>query len=247
MLRSNALADVFWAKDFALEPSELRPAETLVQAHRGSFSGNPGIWVLACGGAPLVSMPAHVFEILGDSARSWSLEDVADTEALTRLLAPLGQGAVNRIVGPAFISYAPTALPPDDQRTRELDASHADLIEQLRSACPAESWEHGGPHTDTVAQFGSFDSSGQLAALASYNLWDNALAHIAIVTQPKFRGSGHGCAAVARATRHALAAGHMPQYRTLRSNLPAMRIAERLGFQEYGFSTYVRLKPLAVE
>ena len=51
------------------------------------------------------------------------------------------------------------------------------------------------------------------------------------------------CAAVARAARHAVAAGHMPQYRTLRANLPSMRIAERLGFQAYGFSSYVRLKP----
>lgn len=33
----------------------------------------------------------------------------------------------------------------------------------------------------------------------------------------------------------------LPQYRTLRANSPSMKIAQRLGFDEYGFSVYVRL------
>jgi FR47-like protein len=238
---SIAGADAFWAKEFALDPSGLRPTETLVRIHGGGLSGNPGISILACGGAPLVSMPPHVFELLHASASSWSLQDVADPHALARLLFPLGPDAITAILGPAFLGYAPTALPPGNDETSQLDASQSELITQLREACPVENWEHGGPHADTIAQFGSFDSSGQLAALASYNLWDNVLAHIAIVTHPKFRGSGHGCAAVAHAARHAMAAGHLAQYRTLRANLPSMSIAKRLGFQEYGFSTYVRL------
>jgi hypothetical protein len=241
--RSITSADAFWANEFALDASGLRPAQTLVQIHGGGLTGNPGISILACGGAPLVSMPPHVFELLRDSASSWSLGDVADPESLARLLRPLGPDSINVIVGPAFIGYAPSALPPDNHGTRQLDASQSDLVAQLRDACPAENWEHGGPHDDTIAQFGSFDASGQLAALASYNLWGNVLAHIAIVTQPKFRGSGHGCAAVARAAKHANTAGYLPQYRTLRANLASMSIAKRLGFQEYGFSMYVRLSP----
>jgi len=239
---SFLLADAFWAQEFALDPSSLRPTRTLVQVQRGGLRGNPGISILACGGAPLVSMPPHVFDLLRNSAPSWSLDDVADPELLARLMLPLGQGLVTAILGPAFIGYAPTALPSGDHRTSQLGASQADLVAQLRSACSVSDWEHGGPHDDTLAQFGSFDSSGQLAALASYNLWGNVLAHIAVVTHPKFRGRGHGGSAVVHAARHAIVAGHLPQYRALRANLPSIRIAQRLGFHEYGFSTYVRLK-----
>ncbi len=234
-------ADAFWAQEFGLDPSRLRPARTLVQVHRGGLSGNPGISILVCGGAPLVSMPPRVFDLLRDSASLWSLDDVADPGLLSRLLLPIGQDLVTAILGPAFIGYAPAALPPDHQCTGQLDTSQADLVAELRSACSPTDWEHGGPHADTLAQFGSFDSSGELAALASYNLWGNVLAHIAVVTHPKFRGRGHGRSAVAHAARHSLVAGLMPQYRTLRANLPSLRIAQRLGFHEYGFSTYVRL------
>jgi hypothetical protein len=47
---------------------------------------------------------------------------------------------------------------------------------------------------------------------------------------------------VAHAAEHALGAGLVPQYRTLQSNTPAMAVAKRLGFVEYGFSVYVRLQ-----
>ena len=243
MSHSIPRADAFWAKEFGLDPSALRPAETLVQVHRGGLSGNPGISILACGGAPLVSMPSYAFDRLHDSASSWAMNDIADAESLAHLLLPLGPDAIIAILGPAFIGYAPTALPTGNDRTSQLDGSHADLLTQLRSECSPEEWDHGGPHSDTIAQFGSFDpSSGRLAALASYNLWDNVLAHIAVVTHPKFRGRGHGTNAVARASRHSVAAGYLPQYRTLRANRPSMRIAQQLGFQEYGFSIYIRLK-----
>ena len=43
------------------------------------------------------------------------------------------------------------------------------------------------------------------------------------------------------AAQHALSAGLVPQYRTLKANAPSMKIAQRIGFSEYGFSVYVRL------
>jgi RimJ/RimL family protein N-acetyltransferase len=81
----------------------------------------------------------------------------------------------------------------------------------------------------------------ELLALAGYEVWNDTIAHIAVVTHPLHRGRSLGGAAVALAARHALQARLVPQYRTLRANAPSLGIASRLRFREYGFSVYVRL------
>jgi predicted GNAT family acetyltransferase len=68
------------------------------------------------------------------------------------------------------------------------------------------------------------------------------IAHIAVVTHPSHRGRGYGKAAVAHLAARAIAEGLLPQYRTLDSNQPSLRIAEALGFQRYATSVAVRLK-----
>jgi RimJ/RimL family protein N-acetyltransferase len=117
-------------------------------------------------------------------------------------------------------------------------------VASFQGRCSPEEWEHGGSEFGNVPTFGSFDSGGRLAAIAGYKEWkgaQGAIAHIAIVTAQDCRRSGYGAAAVALAAQHALKHGLLPQYRTLRSNAPSMRVAEKLGFEEYGFSVYVGL------
>lgn len=80
-----------------------------------------------------------------------------------------------------------------------------------------------------------------LAALATYEVWGGRLAHIGVVTHPVHRGRGHGRSAVAHLARMALAAGLIPQYRALESNIPSIRIAEALGFRCFATSVAVRL------
>jgi GNAT superfamily N-acetyltransferase len=116
-------------------------------------------------------------------------------------------------------------------------------VSRLQAACSEQEWEHGGSDPAHGRTFGVFDGGGELEALAGYEIWDETIAHISIVTHPARRGKGSGRAAVARAAEHALEAGLLPQYRTLRANAPSMSLARRLGFSEYGFSVYVRLEP----
>jgi RimJ/RimL family protein N-acetyltransferase len=112
----------------------------------------------------------------------------------------------------------------------------------LREACGA-AWDHGGSKIDPgVPLFGVFDGSRELTALASYQVWNERIAHISIVTHPRHQGRGLGRAAVALAAQRALTAGLVPQYRTLQANTASMAIAKRLGFVEYGFSVYVRMQ-----
>ena len=83
-------------------------------------------------------------------------------------------------------------------------------------------------------------ANGELIALAGYETWGGTIAHISIVTHPSHRNQGAGRTAVAGVTQHALRAGLLPQYRTLQSNQPSIRIAEALGFSAYATSMAVR-------
>lgn len=235
-------ADAWWAKDFGCSPDELRPALTRVQAHTARLAAAPGIWMLVAGGAPIISLPADVFASLGERALSWTAVTISDETSLLRELTGLAPGRVGKVIGPAFISYGSRdSLDLRDAARAIAVRSEAASLAALQAACGDE-WNDGGSKAQGEPLFGCFDEAGQLAALASYQVWDSAIAHIYIITHPSRRGRGFARAAVARAAEHALAAGLLPQYRTLRANAPAIAVAKRLGFTEYGFSVYVRMQ-----
>jgi GNAT superfamily N-acetyltransferase len=208
------------------------------------LTGSSGIWILAVGGAPLVSMPADVFVSHGERAKSWTGALVSDEARLLQELSSLAVGRVGKVIGPAPIHYGSAA----SLNLRDAGgASHitpaAAMVSDLRDAC-GEAWNDGGSELDDdVPLFGAFDEANKLTALASYKVWNERIAHISIITHPRHRGRGLGRAAVALAARHALSAGLVPQYRTLQANTASIAIAKRLGFIEYGFSVYVRMQP----
>src|SRR5207249_405286 len=147
------------------------------------------------------------------------------------------------IIGPAFIGYATETsfTPPADTVARPLTSMDAQSVQALRVSCTAQEWEHGGSAFGKVPTFGAFNEDGRLAALAGYKIWSEKIAHLSIVCNPTLRGRGFGRAAVAAATHAAMQHGLLPQYRTLASNTPSKRIASRLGFEEYGYSVFVKL------
>ncbi|MDJ0974219.1 MAG: GNAT family N-acetyltransferase [Planctomycetota bacterium] len=233
-------ADRWWAGDFDCPPDALRGAATHVQAHAGRTAGAKGIWILVVGPAPLVSLPEHLMDPIGDCAAGWTNALVRDPDALAAALAPLPLGP---IIGPAFIGYGTAATLDLSAATqsRPLTPGDQGAVATLRTACGEEAWSHGGTDPQSVPAFGCFDDEGELLALSGYKTWGDAIAHIAIVSAPRAQGRGLGTAAVARAAQHALDAGLLPQYRTLEANAPSMGIARKLGFERYGFSVFVRL------
>jgi RimJ/RimL family protein N-acetyltransferase len=149
---------------------------------------------------------------------------------------------VATIVGPAYVGYTDRKhfRPVTLSTARWLNDEDEKAVHALRQACPVEEWEHGGSEFRPNEMAGVFRGQ-ELAALASYQIWGEQIAHIAIVTHPAFRRLGYATAAVSCLTRNVLERMLVPQFRTLEGNAPSMAVARRLGFVHYGTSLALRL------
>ena len=186
------------------------------------------------GKAAIISLPPErqdeLRELLTDMPGGCTPED------LINALRPV----TSHVVGPAFIGYAQTVLMPEEgPAVRKVTAKDKTAAAELRRACGALQWEHGG--SDIRSPCSGVFLEGRLVALAGYEVWGGTIAHISIVTDPKFRGAGFGTTAVAHVANRAEAAGLISQYRTLEANTPSIRLAQSLGFECYATSLAVHL------
>ena len=236
--------DAYWAAFFGCAPDALRRADSHVVAHVG-LGDYRGAYAMTFGdAAPIVSVPPASLDLARSVARRWNAETVNSPADLRALLGARAGDAI----GPAVVSYVdPT---PDhglaaDSNVRVLHPSepaHRTAVERLSTACTPTEWAHGGSALEVTPAFGAFHGAF-LVAMASYEVWGERLAHIAIVTHPDFRGRGFGRAAVARLTAYLGDQRLIPQYRTLATNVAALRVATSLGFVPYARSMAVRLDP----
>lgn len=199
--------------------------------------------------ASVATVEAHWAAFLGCTVEELSGQDIIVPHRGRGIFILSRAGAVvavppgiapDRVVGPAFIGYLDEATFAEDDavESRLLDDGDAGAIEALRAACEPLAWDEGGP-AGVVAAVGVFRGS-TLAALSSYEIWSERIAHIGIVTHPAHRGRGLGTAAVRAMTRIALARKLVAQYRTRLANAPSMAIARRLGFERYATTVSIR-------
>jgi GNAT superfamily N-acetyltransferase len=203
--------------------------------------------------ASLAAIEAHWAAFLGCTVEEIRGQDIAVPHHGRGIFILSRAGAVvavppgiaaDRVVGPAFIGYLDKATfaEADDEASRLLGDSDSDAIEALRAACDPHDWDEGGPDRAAVAAVGVFRGA-TLAAMSSYEIWSERIAHIGIVTHPAHRGTGLGIAAVRAMTRIALARKLIAQYRTLLANAPSMAIARRLGFERYATTVSIGFAP----
>jgi GNAT superfamily N-acetyltransferase len=233
---ATAIATRYWAGHLGCSENELFSQPLRIVTHGKDLADYDGVFALFRGCAAVVSVPPEREVAIRRqlAARSDQISPL--------LLATMLSDIADRIIGPAFIGYAPT-VPPPMHSVRELGPDDLEARHTLQKACTPQEWEHGGG-ADADPSSGVF-VDGHLAALASYEVWGGAIAHISIVTHPGHRHHGYGRSAVARIAHRALACGLLPQYRTLESNAPSMKIARALGFQTFARSIAIRLRSQA--
>lgn len=229
---ATARATLYWARHLGCEPGSLFATPLRVVAHSIELADYHGVFALFRDSSAIISVPKSREKDL--RALLPGEEQYCTPADLAAALAP----ATARTIGPAFIGYASKiAVPGHD--ARPLKASDAPALRRLESSCDPVEWEHGGSAIENPCA-GVF-ADGQLVALAGYEIWGGEIAHISIVTDPEFRGRGFAQSAVACIASHGIAAGLLPQYRTLESNAASIRIAETLGFLPFARSLAIRL------
>ena len=158
----------------------------------------------------------------------------------TDLIEALG-AAVVKAVGPAYQEFLRKSdFRPSPSSARLLTPSDTYALLELSKDCSEEEWEHSDIGDLDCPTFGLY-AEGRLAAAANYRMESLDACAPGVITHPAFRGCGYGRAVLSAATADALDKGYLVLYQTLLSNLPAITIAEQLGYRQYGESLAVRM------
>jgi GNAT superfamily N-acetyltransferase len=144
-----------------------------------------------------------------------------------------GEDVAGRI-GPSYQGYLePTEFCPDRHHpVRSLSASDRPMLEALLEACPLEERADSGIDPDGRPSVGSF-ADGTLVAAAQYRERSSCVGDPCVLTRTSHRGARHGAAVVSAVVERALDRGALVIYQTLLSNLPAIQLAQRLGFRSF--------------
>ena len=221
----------YWAAHFGCSIEALFAQPLQILTHGSELADYDGVFALFRGEAATASFPPDYVEPVRRMLPSHPLTPDRFAEAFS--------GLSFTVIGPAYIGYAEVVRPPL-RPVRSLTEGDASKAAELRTACPRTEWEHGGSDVNAQPSSGVFIGS-ELVALAGYEVWGGVIAHISVITHPAFRSRGFGRSVVAHLASAALGAGLVPQYRTLESNRPSLRVAEALGFFHYASSVAVRL------
>jgi GNAT superfamily N-acetyltransferase len=233
------IVDDFWAADLGCSRGMLRSSSAIVVPHPAQYSNWTGIFILLVGAAPIISLPRALFPSLSTRAQSWLASEALDATFLRSVLS----GSVDKIIGPAFVGYMDHRSAPSAEASaaRLLREDDGEKISKLRTACDPADWRQGGRELGENPAVGCF-ANEELIAIAGYEIWAGVIAQISIVTHPSYRRRGFGHAAVSRLIEPIIERRLVPQYRTLHSNQPSMKIASALGFVEYATTMTLHLR-----
>jgi GNAT superfamily N-acetyltransferase len=227
------IATNYWAAHLGIPREALFSESLSIMTHAGELEGYGGVFALFRESAKVVSLPPEHAEMLRPIFSNLSAD--FSPKELESISLPIA----STIIGPAFIGYADD-VPPPAHAARALTIEDGLAAAALQTACSEIEWQHGGSDVSGRPASGVFVGS-QLAALAGYEVWGGTIAHISVITHPEHRGRGFGTAAGAHLSARALAAGLLPQYRTLYANQPSIRLAGSIGFVRYATSLAIRL------
>src|SRR5688500_17199553 len=121
-----------WADYLGCAPEHFQSRRTLVVPHVG-LGDYHGVFMFRFSAALVASVPPHLLPTLGPRLKHLA----ADQYRPGACVRAVGEAAVERVIGPAYYSYADaTSLRPStSQGVRSLTLDDAPLLERLRTAC----------------------------------------------------------------------------------------------------------------
>ncbi|MFI5047179.1 MAG: GNAT family N-acetyltransferase [Acidimicrobiia bacterium] len=167
------------------------------------------------------------------------IERAAPTTA-DALVDAIGEPTVRH--GAARLTYADRITFRGRPSDRAIPVDGADpRVAALRDAADRDEWwesigDHAWSHGTGLVV------GHAVVALATYEIWDDTIAHVAVFTASGERSRGWSTEVASAAIDTAFAAGLVPQWRAHVGNTASLRVSEKLGFVACGFQLYARLR-----
>jgi GNAT superfamily N-acetyltransferase len=235
----EARIDFHWSRFLGVPASALRSPGVVVTPH-AQLSGYRGVWFFVRGDSAVVSAPpewvARLRRVCGSTVATELISHVSAAPALREAAAGM--------IGPSFQGWLSRDRfrPVASDRVHRVSESKLAIISALRSACTPAEWEHGGIDVGAGEIWASFEGPNAVALGQLRPHLDGAV-DPCVITHPDHRGQGHALRVVGAMAEDALSADRLVLYQTLLSNVPAVSIALRLGFEQYATLLAVRLAP----
>jgi RimJ/RimL family protein N-acetyltransferase len=232
--RWRVQVDRFWAEELGVDAGAFARAGLQVIERDADGLGARVVFV----GTPATTV---ISVTRGDRARFEASGLRVETLGLSprAAVAALAGAPSLDVRGPAYLGcWTHPAAPPAPPGVRQLDpTTERSVLDALRETASDE-WEEAG--LDAAAVLFGIREDDALVAVAGYERWAG-LAQLQVFTHPRARRRRLARAVLAAAVGHARAAWLLPQYRARDANVASRGVAERMGFEEYGWMATIRL------
>ena len=221
--------DAFWARRLGCLPEDLRSPGVRVVCSRDVDPGRMA--VLELDRATIVRASSEHEEPITLWARNRSEDSPRSAEAVARAL-----GDQEWSVGPSenVLYLDPAEFRPFDQPgVRPLCLEDSRDLTAMHRGCTLQEQQAGEVNIDHPAIFGAY-ADGRLVAAASLIDQGDGIADVGVMVHRDYRRRGFGRAAVSALSRWGLDNRRIVQYSRLCSNTGYARIADSLGFREFG-------------
>jgi ribosomal protein S18 acetylase RimI-like enzyme len=227
----------YWSVFLGVSEAALEGDAIAVTQHAG-LAGYQGVWLFVRARGAVISAPSGWLEKLRAEARRVSHDALLQPEFTARVF---GSSCVRRI-GPSYQgALAPARFrPAASGHVETLGRRGAEAIRALRSQLGDDEWDHSGIDPECPHTWGALSDDG-VVALGQLRARGGGVVDPCVVVHPAHRGRGCGLRVVSAMCAAALARGDLVLYQTALDNLPALAIAERLGFDRFATLVAVRL------
>ncbi len=146
-------------------------------------------------------------------------------------------------IGIATISYADTGTL--ENRRNSILAHEGNLkdVESVLSACTESEHEESGVSTMPTL-FVTESSTGKPASVAGYEIWNDKIAQMGVLTKPEYRGLGFAFSTSHAASHSALGQRLIPQWRCRIGNSQSDILSQKLGFRKVGLQLAIDVAPV---
>jgi RimJ/RimL family protein N-acetyltransferase len=236
---STELLKQYWFGEIGVSEDDFKDTSIAVTAHGTSLIGYKGAIAFKHQDSWVLSVPSQMLDDIKMRVEELSTETLFNLKGLSDFFG----ASVDRIIGPAWIGQIESKdfIPCHSDKVRSLMKSDWSVFEKFLAQNDKIEIEHSSLVSGREPTVGVF-CDGNIAAAASYELLEGAVAHIGVLVSKEHRGKGFGKEAVSLITKLALESKFGIQYQTLKENKSSVSAAQALGFNEFAETFAVRFK-----